>query len=254
MHRCKSKVSTTQGMSLIELLVAMLIGAILLIGLVQIVAGARSSFRLQEAMAELQESGRFVIDSLGNVLRQSAFAPQPWSDAAEPVGFTPETADAVSSKGDRLAIRTWSEHNCYGSINTVTDANGQPRFYLKESILTLSSSGNLAHTCRYGPTAKEFITQMQGQGLLENVDAFQALYAEDLDDDDQADRWVKGGQWQDQARVLGLQIAVLIRSDQVVTEGTSRPYTLLDKVINAPADGRLRRVFTYSQALRGRSR
>ena len=69
----------------------------------------------------------------------------------------------------------------------------------------------------------------------------------------QADRWVKGGQWLDQARVLGLQIAVLVRSDQIVTEGTSRSYTLLDKVINAPADGRLRRVFTYSQAFRGRS-
>ena len=253
MHRFKSNVSTTRGMSLLELLVAMLIGAILLIGLVQIVAGARSSFRLQEGLAELQESGRFAIDSLGNVLRQSAFAPEPWSDAADPVGFTPETTDALSSKGDRLAIRTWSEHNCFGAANTATDASGHPRFYLMESILTLSSSGNLAYTCRYGPTAKQFVTQILSQGLLENLEALQALYAEDLDNDGQADRWVKGGQWLDQARVLGLQIAVLVRSDQIVTEGTSRSYTLLDKVINAPADGRLRRVFTYSQAFRGRS-
>ncbi len=241
-----------RGMSLVELLLAMLIGAILLIGLVQIVAGARSSFRLQEGMAELQENGRFAVDSLANVLRQSPYTPEPWQNATEQTGFTPETRDAVSSKGDRLAIRTWSELNCYGSANPATDANGRPRFYLMESILSLSSSGNLAHTCRYGPGASQFITQVLNQGLLENVDAFQALYAEDEDMDGQSDHWVKGGLWLDQARISGLQIAVLVRTDQAVTDGIPKSYTLLDRVINAPADGRLRRVYTYSQALRGR--
>lgn len=242
-----------KGMSLVELLMAMLIGAILLVGLVQIVAGARSSFRLQVGMAELQENGRFAIDSLASVLQQSDYTPEPWLDAAEQAGLTAETRDAVSSKGDRLAIRTWSERNCYGSVNTANDANGRPRFYLMESILTLSSSGNLAHTCRYGPDAKQLVTQVLNQGLLENVDAFQALYAEDGDQDGQADHWVKGGQWLDQGRISGLQIALLVRSDEAVTDGTPRAYALLDKVIKAPADGRLRRVFTYSQALRGRS-
>ena len=252
--RCGRRVTfANRGVSLLELLMAMLIGAILLIGLVQIVAAARSSFLLQEGMAELQESGRFAIDSLAAVLRQAAYAPEPWQGAGDQVGLTSETRDAVSSKGDRLAMRTWSERNCYGSANTVTGTSGRPRFYLMESILTLSSSGNLAFTCRYGPTAGQLVTQVLNQGLLENLEAFQALYAEDLDNDGQADRWVKGGQWLDQSRISGLQIAVLIRSDQVVTDGTSRSYTVLDKVINAPADGKLRRVFTYSQALRGRS-
>jgi type IV pilus assembly protein PilW len=242
-----------RGLSLVELLVAMLIGAILLAGLAQIVAGARSSFRLQEGMAELQESGRFAIDSVAGVLRQATFTPEPWHGAVDQVGLTSETQDAVSSKGDRLAMRTWSEHNCYGAANSATDASGHPRFYLMESILTLSSSGNLAYTCRYGPTAQQFVTQVLNQGLLENLEALQALYAEDLDNDGQADRWVKGGQWLDQSHILGLQIAVLVRSDQIVTDGASKTYTVLDKVINAPADGRLRRVFTYSQAFRGRS-
>jgi type IV pilus assembly protein PilW len=240
-------------MSLLELLVAMLIGTILLVGLVQIVAGARGSFRLQEGMAELQESGRFVTDSLGNILRQSDFTPEPWAATFGPVGLTTETRDAVSSSGDRLAIRTWSEHNCFGSNNPDTDATGRPRYFIKESVLSLSSSGNVALTCRYGPTALTLLTQIQGQGLLENIDAFQALYAEDLDHDHQADRWVKGGQWLDQSQVLGLQIAVLVHSDQVLIEGEPRSYTLLDKVIKAPPDGRLRRVFIYSQAFRGRS-
>lgn len=252
--RCHTSVTfPSRGMSLLELLMAMLIGAILLIGLMQIVAAARSSFRLQEGLAQLQENGRFALDSLAVVLRQAAFTPEPWQGPVELLGLTSETRDAVTSKGDRLAMRTWSERNCFGGANTVIDATGRPRFYLMESILTLSSSGNLAYTCRYGPTSAQFVTQILNQGLLENLEAFQALYAEDLDDDGQADRWVKGGQWLDQSHISGLQIAVLARSDQIVTDGPSRSYNVLDKVISAPADGRLRRVFTYSQAFRGRS-
>jgi type IV pilus assembly protein PilW len=252
MHCRRWVTFSNRGVSLLELLMAMLAAAILLIGLVQIVAAARSSFLLQESMAELQESGRFAFDSLAAVLRQAAYTPEPWQSAGDRVGLTSETRDAVSSKGDRLAMRTWSERNCYGSANTATGASGRPRFYLMESIFTLSSSGNLAFTCRYGPTAGQLVTQVLNQGLLENLEAFQALYAEDLNNDGQADRWVKGGQWLDQSRISGLQIAVLLRSDQLVTDGASRSYTVLDEVINAPADGKLRRVFTYSQALRGR--
>lgn len=252
--RCRRGVTfPNRGISLLELLMAMLIGAILLIGLVQIVAAARSSFRLQEGLAELQESGRFAIDNLAGVLRQADFTPEPWQGAGDQVGLTSETRDAVSSKGDRLAIRTWSERNCFGAANTATDASGRPRFYLMESILTLSNSGNLAYTCRYGPNAKQFVTQVLNQGLLENTEALQALYAEDLDNDGQSDRWVKGGQWLDQRRISGLQIAVLVHSDQAVTDGTAKSYTLLDKTVNAAADGKLRRVFTYSLAFRGRS-
>lgn len=241
------------GMALVELLVAMLIGAILLTGLVQIAASARSSFRLQEGLAEVQESGRFVMDSLGSILRQSAFTPEPWSDTTDPVGLTSDTMDSSSTRGDRLVVRTWSDRNCFGNLNPARDGADLPRFYLRESVLELNGSNNLAHTCRYGPSADLFVTQLQRQGLVENVEAFQAQYAEDTDGDGEADHWVGGNDWLDERRVLGLRLAVLIKSSQSVTEPASRVYQVLDESITTSADGKLRRVFTLTQAFLGRS-
>jgi type IV pilus assembly protein PilW len=241
-----------RGLTLVELLVAMLMGAVLLTGLVQIAAGARSSFRLQEAVADMQESERFVIDTLGGILRQSDFRPQPWSDAPEAAGFTAESMGTAGSHADRLAVRTWSEFNCFDNLNPVVDAGGRPQVFLKESVLELNGSDNLTHTCRYGASAAAFTTQIQRQGLVERVEAFHVLYAEDLDGDGAADRWVAGGQWLDEKRVLGVQIALLLRGRDMVKEPSAQAYPMLDHLVTAPADGKLRRVVNVALALRGR--
>ncbi|HLF31510.1 MAG TPA: PilW family protein [Xanthomonadales bacterium] len=246
-----SDLRSSKGMSLVELLVAMFIGAVLITGLVQIAAGARSTFRLQENLAELQESGRFALDSLGSILRQSTYHPQPWLDTTEPAGLAPETADATTAHGDRLAIRTWSDRNCFGSLNPVEDGAGLPQFFLKESVLELNAFENLVHTCRYGQNSTGFVTQINRQGLVQNVEAFQAQFAEDTDGNGDADRWVSGGGWADDRRVMGLRLALLLKSSEPVDEPAPGSVRVLEDLVLTPADGKLRRVFTYSQALLG---
>lgn len=236
-----------------ELLVAMVIGFVLMAGLVQIAAAARSSFRLQEALAELQENGRFGLDSLGSILRQSGYHPQPWLEAARPAIFTASTADAVSARGDRVGIRTRSDRNCFDSFNPALDSRGLPRFDLRESVLELNATENLTHTCRYGPAPNQLVTQMNRLGLVQDVEAFQAEYAEDSDGDGAADRWVKAGAWSDESRILGLRIALLLRSGEAVAAPESGLFDVLGESVPTPADGKLRRVFTYSQALPGRN-
>ena len=250
----KLRFNHIDGVTLVELLVAMLMGAVLLTGLVQIAAGARSSFRLQEALAEVQESGRFAIDTLGGILRQSAFTPQPWEESSEGPGLTTETVDGLSRHGDRLAVRAWSERNCFGNLNPITDESDLPQFFLKESILDMNDTDNLTLTCRYGESAETFVTQLQRQGLVQNVDAFQVVYAEDSDGDGMADRWVPGGHWLDAGRVLGLQLALLISSSQAVRQPVAETYQLLDHTVTGPADGKLRRVFTSVVTFRSGSR
>ena len=239
-------------MSLVELLVGMFLSSILLTGIVQIAAGARNMFRLQESLAELQESGRFAIDSIGTILRQAAYSPEPWGEMFPPTGFTAETADNVNGRGDRLAVRTWSDRNCLDNPNPVTDAAGLPKFYLRESVLELGADANLTHTCRYGPAANQFVNQLQRQGLVQNAEALEIRYAEDTDGDGQADRWVGGGEWNTESDVLAVQLALLLASHDAVSDASRRTYEVLDRIIEAPADGKLRRVLTYTHALRGR--
>lgn len=57
-------IRTQHGMSLIELMVALVIGSILIIGAVSVYMQSRSSYRVNEAVARLQENARFALDTL----------------------------------------------------------------------------------------------------------------------------------------------------------------------------------------------
>lgn len=66
MHPAKRKAS---GLSLVELMVAIVIGLILMLGLVQIYGATRESYRLSEGMSRVQENGRFALDFLQRDIR-----------------------------------------------------------------------------------------------------------------------------------------------------------------------------------------
>jgi len=55
---------TTRGFSLIELLIAMALGVVLLLGLIQMFDGVRSTFNAAEAKSRIQENGRFALEFL----------------------------------------------------------------------------------------------------------------------------------------------------------------------------------------------
>lgn len=61
--------SRVAGLSLIELMVALLIAAFLMLGLVQIFTASSASARMSEGMARTQEGGRFAMDFLQRDLR-----------------------------------------------------------------------------------------------------------------------------------------------------------------------------------------
>ena len=65
--------SKTQGFTLIEILIAMLIGLFLVAGVLQIFINSKQSYRMQEALARLQESGRFALDFLDRDIRMAGY-------------------------------------------------------------------------------------------------------------------------------------------------------------------------------------
>ena len=62
------------GMSLIELMIALLIGTILVLGLVQVFAASRTAYQLSQGIARNQENARFALDFLGRDLRMAGHA------------------------------------------------------------------------------------------------------------------------------------------------------------------------------------
>ncbi len=59
------------GMSLIELLIALLIGTVLILGLVQVFGASRAAYQLSQGIARNQESARFALDFLSRDLRMT---------------------------------------------------------------------------------------------------------------------------------------------------------------------------------------
>ncbi len=62
-----------QGLTLVEILVAMTISLVLLAGVVQILVGSKASYRINEAQSRLQENGRFALQMMAKDVRMAGF-------------------------------------------------------------------------------------------------------------------------------------------------------------------------------------
>jgi type IV pilus assembly protein PilW len=62
-----------RGLSLIELMVALAIGAFLVLGVVTVFLANKDSARLENSLARLQENGRFALDLMREDLHRSQY-------------------------------------------------------------------------------------------------------------------------------------------------------------------------------------
>jgi type IV pilus assembly protein PilW len=240
-------------MSLLELLISLALSALLLLGLVQIASAAASSTRLQRNQAQLQENARLAITVITRFVREAGYSPEPWNPVRRLAGLTRDSADSLPGGGDRLAVRSWSDLNCFDNRNPELDALGQPAFYIREAMFDLNSGNGLTWQCRFGPSEADMVTQIRRQGFVQNVESFQVLFGEDTDGDTVIDRWVQAGGWETPDRVLGMRFGLLLASEDKVTEKDNREFRVLDTTFKKKADGRLRRVFEFAAAIRSRT-
>jgi prepilin-type N-terminal cleavage/methylation domain-containing protein len=251
--RCLAPGARGSGFTLLELLLAVALASLLTLGLVQIVTASSSAGRLQRNQAQIEDHARFAIAVLSRAIREAGYRPEPWNDAYSRAALSAGNANDVTASGDRLALRAWSDVNCFGVRNPESDDDGHPRFFIRESVFDLTATGSLARLCRYGPSEDQMVTQVQRQGLVPGVESFQLRYGEDADDDGNVDRWVAADHWQDPQRIKGMKLALLLASENAVTEPVRSLHRVLDVVVTSRPDGKLRRVIEFSVALRGRA-
>ena len=63
------RMQDARGLSLIELMIALLIGSVLILGLVQVFSASRTAYQLSEGMSRVQENARFALDFLQRDIR-----------------------------------------------------------------------------------------------------------------------------------------------------------------------------------------
>lgn len=62
-----------QGMTLVELMVAITIGLALTAGIIQIFVSSKNTYRVEETLARLQESGRMALEFISNDIRMASY-------------------------------------------------------------------------------------------------------------------------------------------------------------------------------------
>lgn len=240
------------GFSLMEVMIGVFLSTLLISGIVQLLGGSVSVYRLQLSQGQLEESARYARDVLTTHITQAGYQPEPWQNQPELPAVTDETLNGDLQPGDQLGLQRWSMQNCYGNDNPIKDSEGQPAFHLLQARFKVNANNNLAITCRYGPDTSSLTTQINNYGLVEDVESMQVLYAEDRDGDKIADRWVTGQAWQQESNIRAIKIALLLSTRQPFGQAASRQITLLDETVTTPADGHLRKVSLLTSAIRGR--
>ncbi len=100
--------SSQRGFTLIELMIAMLIGVFLMAGVIQIFLSAKQAYRLQENLSRLQENGRFAMDFITKDVRMAGFM---GCSKALPLPLGTIT-EQTKINGIANATNNWSSNAC----------------------------------------------------------------------------------------------------------------------------------------------
>lgn len=92
------------GFTLVELLVAMVIGLLVIIGATQLFTSSQQSYRVQTALANMQDTGRFAIDTLARELRQADY-----SGGCAPSQITVHLRNMADENDTPQAIQAWQD-------------------------------------------------------------------------------------------------------------------------------------------------
>jgi type IV pilus assembly protein PilW len=249
---CTPSYRQQQGLTLIEIMIALLIGAFLLGGVMEVFLKSRQTYRVQEALSRLQENGRFAMDFLTRDIRMTDYqgcqggslstpkqpkslydtATRSINEALVGVNGAPN-ANSAKDAPDEIQAR-WSENGCNDVVTAPcsTDLNQECPKNAAYSI----SAGNLQTT---------YLS-------IEGVENMQILYGDDTNGDGVPNYYVPAGTaGLDMTRVNSVRVSLLLRTIDDNIASQSLDYTYNGATTTA-TDRRIRRVFTSTIALRNR--
>lgn len=218
-----------KGVSLVELMVALVLGLLVSGAAMQLLLTNQQTFALQNASSTLQDDGqmllRYMMADLRQAGRGSAIA-----GTVAPVIFDTDQP-AFSKEGgtgpDELAIRFFGTRDCQGSV-AATPEDIVNRYFVSGGVLSCSGSLSAGSV-----------------ELLPQVESFQVQYGIDTAQDDvvSVGRWVNAGSVGARP-VVAIRFAVLLASEgEINASAAATTHYVLDQVVTAPSDSRLRKVF-----------
>ncbi len=264
-----------RGFTLIELMIASLIGVIVMGGIMNLFITTNRSVALSDALSKNQDTGRFAMEFLTKFIRQAGytanfttqlpvlFTPYGRAGQASFVGCNtaPESAacsadNPDNARGDRLSIPFFvalgdTARSCAG---TTVQGNAITQYYVNVFWVSNSTDNNRELRCRTYNKGIDQWVDVSPVTIINNVELFefQVGVAPNLTSKN-ATRYVSMNTLIAEnllPRVRSIRIALLTTSldanneNKVQTTQQERVYSLLDAPYLSITDGNLRNIFS----------
>lgn len=250
-----------RGLTLIEIMVALLIGIFLLAGVIQIFIANRQTYRVQENLSRMQENGRFAMYYLSRYIRLAGYVPnlsytnsddKNRSNLVDIVEDTfPSLDESLTdimattairgnnnsglNNSDEISVRFKTDPENY---NPLTDCFGSEagrqvkvtnRFFLK-NLKDKDNNDQPVLYCDPKRTAgndpvKDPARDDPEQPIIEGVENMQIRYCERFNNDSNSSlRCVTADKVSDWNKVQSVRISLLVRSADDSLVGQPQPY------------------------------
>lgn len=268
-----------EGFTLVELMISIALGLVVSLGLIQVMVSNRVTNEFNQTLAEVQESGRFVLSRVRNELLETGLYDSVYTDIVAGVDITAEEAfvrnhpiilqnhlaanaslgsiNGSSSGSDELVISLQAEEDCNGSswgALAGTEQHIINRYYVVGDELRCDGyNGRILRGVSPAASTAPSGTVV----LMDGVQSFQVQYgisSTNPADKDRAVQYVTADQLAaaeaNSQLVVAVRIGVLIQSNSRVSSLPVNTYSILDVTNQTVDTDHYGQVFSHTVALR----
>ncbi len=242
--------NSTQGYTLLELMIAMSLGLILIGGAIQTLISNKQTFSITDAIGSTEEGGRFSMHFLTQDIRMAGYSANPQSNKSNP--FFIYNADSTTNTDCTATSNDWCSKEGSGTASDQiailkeidvfinSDCNGNAA--ISEAITEAGEGHKLANVYWVAPdTTNDNLSSLFCRGydvsdgtwlgdalpMVGGVESFQVLYGEVNSDGDT--RYVSLERVEKMTNVIAVKIGVLVtESGDGSLSKKSRSYSVLD--------------------------
>jgi len=195
-------ISRQRGVSLVEIMVAMVIALFMTAAMLTVFLNMRSTYSAQDSLAQLQDNERLALTVLTDNVQQAGYFPNPTTNTfisvvqavgephALPAGQFISGTTGAGGASDTLTVQ-FATGNNDGTLNCQGGSNPGASNAVYVNAFALSANNELTCAVNGGPVAV----------LASGVSSFKVFYGVDTDNDGNADRYLSatdvqaGGYW-----------------------------------------------------------
>lgn len=221
-----------QGLSLVELLIAMTLGLILTTGALQMLLASRELNRATESLSKIQENGRFALSFITDNVQMVSYQTEELTALQDQVFMTTDcmgdgnncTFNGTGTASDRIAA-VQNPPNDIDCLGNSVDADD-----IIANVFFLATTDNVSslHCRGFNLSTDSWISA--SQPLVSGIDNMQILYG--INNDSASKRttkwYAKAGEFTDWTSVNSVRISVLASNGDAVgaSEKKSRTFKI----------------------------